>query len=251
MDLELSGKRAIVTGGSRGIGKAVAMQLAREGADVAIAARDRSVIDRTVAEIAAETGQNVFGATFDAVDGDSIREMVATSAQAIGGVDIVVNAAARAGGPSPVPRWDTITEETLFEELRVKLLGYLRVAQAAAPYMIEQGWGRIINISGLAARQTGSLIGSVRNIAVTAMSKNLADELAPHGIHVVTVHPGATLTERTSAEALARPATNLVGRMIAAKEVADVVTFLASPRSVAIDGDTIAVGGGVPRAIHY
>jgi NAD(P)-dependent dehydrogenase (short-subunit alcohol dehydrogenase family) len=251
MDLELTGKRALVTGGSRGIGKAIAMELAREGADVAIAARDRARIDATVAEIAAASGRKVFGTTLDAADADSIAEMVRASAEAIGGIDILVNAAARPGGQQPAPRWDAVTEEALFEELQVKVLGYLRVAQAAAPFMIEQGWGRIINISGMAARQTGSVIGSVRNVAVSALSKNLADELAPHGINVVTVHPGTTKTEATSAEAAARPATNLVGRMIDATEVAYVVTFLASPKSVAIDGDTIAAGGGVPRAIHY
>ena len=144
-----------------------------------------------------------------------------------------------------------MTEEALFEELQVKVLGYLRVAQAVAPFMISNGWGRIINISGLAARQSGSVIGSVRNVAVSALSKNLADELAPHGINVVTVHPGTTRTEATTPEAAARPATNLVGRLIDATEVAHVVTFLASPKSVAIDGDTIAAGGGVPRAIYY
>jgi NAD(P)-dependent dehydrogenase (short-subunit alcohol dehydrogenase family) len=251
MDLELTGKRALVTGGSRGIGKAIAMELAREGADVAIAARDQARIDATVAEIASASGRKVFGTTLDAADADSITEMVRASAEAIGGIDILVNAAARPGGQQPAPRWDAVTEEALFEELQVKVLGYLRVAQAAAPFMIEQGWGRIINISGMAARQTGTVIGSVRNVAVSALSKNLADELAPHGINVVTVHPGTTKTEATTAEAAARPATNLVGRMIDATEVAYVVTFLASPKSVAIDGDTIAAGGGVPKVIYY
>ena len=251
MDLELTGKRALVTGGSRGIGKAIATELAREGADVAIAARDRARIDATVAEIAAASGRNIFGTTLDAANGDSIKEMVRASAEALGGIDILVNGAARPGGQVPAPRWDAVTEEGLFEELQVKVLGYLQVAQAAAPFMIEKGWGRIINISGLAARQTGSLIGSVRNVAVSAMSKNLADELAPHGINVVTVHPGSTLTEATSPEAAARPASNLVGRMIDATEVAYVVTFLASPKSIAITGDTIVAGGGVPRVIYY
>ena len=251
MDLELAGKRALVTGGSRGIGKAIALELAQEGAEVAIAARDVARIEATVAEITAATGQKIFGTTLDAADGDSIKEMVRLSAEALGGIDILVNAAARPGGQAPAPRWDAVTEEALFEELRVKVLGYLRVAQAVAPFMISSGWGRIINISGLAARQSGSVIGSVRNVAVSALSKNLADELAPHGINVVTVHPGTTRTEATTPEAAARPATNLVGRLIDATEVAHVVTFLASPKSVAIDGDTIAAGGGVPRAIYY
>jgi NAD(P)-dependent dehydrogenase (short-subunit alcohol dehydrogenase family) len=251
MDLELTGKRALVTGGSRGIGKAIARELALEGADVAIAARDQARIDATVAELAGESGRRIIGTSADTGDGESIAAMVRASADALGGIDILVNAAARPGGQQPAPRWDGVTGESLFEEIRVKVLGYLRVAQAAAPYMIASHWGRIINVSGLAARQSGSVIGSVRNVAVSAMSKNLADELAPHGVNVVTVHPGVTRTEATSAEAARRPAGNLVGRMIDAREVAYVVTFLASPKSVAIDGDTIAVGGGIPRAIYY
>jgi NAD(P)-dependent dehydrogenase (short-subunit alcohol dehydrogenase family) len=251
MDLELAGKRALVTGGSRGIGKAIARELAREGADIAIAARDQARIDATVAELAGESGRRIFGVSVDTRDGESVAAMVQACAGALGGIDILVNAAAQPGGQQPAPRWDGVTGEALFEEIRVKVLGYLRVAQAAAPYMIASRWGRIINVSGLAARQSGSVIGSVRNVAVSAMSKNLADELAPHGINVVTVHPGTTRTEATSEEAARRPARNLVGRMIDAREVAYVVTFLASPKSVAIDGDTIAAGGGVPGVIYY
>jgi NAD(P)-dependent dehydrogenase (short-subunit alcohol dehydrogenase family) len=132
--------------------------------------------------------------------------------------------------------------------------------------MIAAGWGRIINISGLAARQTGSIIGSVRNVAVAALTKNLADELGPKGINVTVVHPGLTRTEKTaprvaslaaaagvSAEEMERRmAANItIGRIVDAAEVADVVAFLASPRSIAINGDAIACGGGARGAIHY
>lgn len=251
MDLELTGKRALVTGGSRGIGKAIARELALEGADVAIAARDQARIDATVAELASQSGRRVAGMSADTGDGASVAAMVKASADALGGIDILVNAAAQPGGQQPAPRWDGVTGEALFEEITVKVLGYLRVAQAAAPYMIAGHWGRIINVSGLAARQAGSVIGSVRNVSVAAMSKNLADELAPHGISVVTVHPGLTRTEATSEETARQPASNLAGRMIDAREVAYVAAFLASPKSVAINGDAIAAGGGVPGAIYY
>jgi NAD(P)-dependent dehydrogenase (short-subunit alcohol dehydrogenase family) len=132
--------------------------------------------------------------------------------------------------------------------------------------MKARGWGRIINVSGLAARQTGSPFGSIRNVAVAAMTKNLADELGPHGINVTVVHPGMTVTERTpgllaewaealgvtAAEAEARVAAGIsIGRIVTAEEIADVVTFLASPRSVAVTGDAVAVGGGTRGPIHY
>ena len=126
--------------------------------------------------------------------------------------------------------------------------------------------GRIINISGLAARQSGNAVGSMRNVAVAAMTKNLADELGPLGINVTVVHPGLTRTERTAgvvaeaarqqgiteAEAEERMAQGVsVRRIIDAREIAYVVAFLASPKSIAINGDAIAVAGGSGRAIHY
>ena len=135
-----------------------------------------------------------------------------------------------------------------------------------ASYMKNQGWGRIINVSGLASRQTGSTIGSMRNVAVTAMTKNLADELGPAGINVTVVHPGPTRTERTPTMIADAAKTqgisireaenqmaemNSVRRIIDAEDVAHVVTFLASPKSLAINGDSIAAGGGLGKAIYY
>ena len=152
------------------------------------------------------------------------------------------------------------------DDVNVKVMGYLRTAREAAPHMAAAGWGRIINISGLAARQTGSIIGSIRNVAVAALTKNLADELGPKGINVTVVHPGLTRTEKTAplvaarataagvseSEIEARFAANVaIGRIVDAAEVADIVAFLASPRSVAINGDAIACGGGARGAIHY
>ena len=84
----------------------------------------------------------------------------------------------------------------LQREIDVKVRGYLRCARAVAPLMVTQGWGRIVNVSGLAARQTGSVVGSVRNVAVAAMTKNLADELGPSGVNVTVVHPGPTVTDQ-------------------------------------------------------
>jgi NAD(P)-dependent dehydrogenase (short-subunit alcohol dehydrogenase family) len=266
MDLELTGKRALVTGGSRGIGKAIARQLALEGADVAIAARDRQALDLTAVELRGETDRRVVPLAADTGDDAAVRRMVREAVDALGGVDILVNAAARPGGQAPPPTLAEITDALFYDDVNVKVMGYLRCAREVAPHMIGQGWGRIINISGLAARQTGALIGSVRNVAVAALTKNLADELGPHGINVTVVHPGVTRTEKTPAVIAAQAAAtglvpeeverrmaaaNTIRRLVDAREIAYVVAFLASPKSIAINGDAIAAGGGAPRAIHY
>jgi NAD(P)-dependent dehydrogenase (short-subunit alcohol dehydrogenase family) len=240
-----------VSGGSRGIGKAVARQLALEGVDVGIAARDRARIDQTCADLAAATGRRIVGHPCDTRDDGSVKAMVDALADELGGVDILVNAAAMPGGVTPPPTLADITADALWEEVNTKVMGYLRCAREVAPRMIGQRWGRIINVSGLAARQTGSLLGSIRNVSVAAMTKNLADELGEHGINVTCVHPGATRTERTTDEMAARPARNTIGRWVDAEEVAFVVAFLASPKSISITGDSIACGGGTRGAIHY
>ena len=198
MDLELAGKAAIVTGGSHGIGKAIARELAREGVAVAITARDETVLAATARELGAETGQAVVPLTVDTGDGESVRGMVGAAVGALGRLDILVNCAARPGGQAPPPKLAEITDELFWDDVNVKVLGYLRCAREAAPHMIAGGWGRIISVSGLAARQSGSTVGSMRNVAVVAMTKNLADELGPHGINVTAVHPGLTRTEKTS-----------------------------------------------------
>ena len=266
MDLGLAGKRALITGGSRGIGLAIARQLALEGVAVAIAGRDREALQGAVAKLKAETGGAAVGVVMDTGVDVSVREGVAAAASELGGLDILVNAAAKPGGQAPPPKLAEITDELFWDDVNVKVLGYLRVAREAAPHMIAGGWGRIINISGLAARQTGSTIGSIRNVAVTALTKNLADELSPHGINVNVVHPGLTRTEKTAPLLAARAASTgqtveeietrmtgnvLIGRIVDAAEVADIVAFLVSPRSVAINGDAIACGGGVKGPIHY
>jgi NAD(P)-dependent dehydrogenase (short-subunit alcohol dehydrogenase family) len=192
MDLQLVGRRALVTGGSRGIGKAVAAALLAEGATVAITARGRDALERTVAEL------DALAVVADTGDDDSVRALVAKVTQTMGGVDILVNAAATPGGQSRPPVLAEITAAAFWADVNVKVLGYLQCAQAVAPGMVERGWGRIINVSGLAARSTGSMIGSIRDVAVAAMTKNVADELGPSGVNVTVVHPGTTRTEATA-----------------------------------------------------
>ncbi|MDA1010887.1 MAG: SDR family NAD(P)-dependent oxidoreductase, partial [Chloroflexi bacterium] len=150
MDLRLEGKRAIVTGGSRGIGKTVARMLAAEGVDVALVARSAGPLEEAAAEIASETGRRVIGVPADTGDNTSVRAMVARVVSELGGVDILVNSAAQAGGQGPVPRFDEVdADQHFWPDMNVKVMGYLRCAQAVAPHMKAAGWGRIINISGL------------------------------------------------------------------------------------------------------
>ena len=267
MDLQLKGKRALVTGGSKGIGKAIAKALLLEGADVALLARHEQTLLDAVSELALQTGGDVIGVVADTTNDAQVHEAVATAAKQLGGaIDILVNAAAEPAGYAAPPKLEEIAGDFFHRELDIKVMGYIRCAREVVPGMRAAGWGRIVNISGLAARQTGSAVGSMRNIAVAALTKNMADELGPAGIQVTVVHPGATRTERTAtliatkAEATGRSAKdierdmaegNSIHHLVDASEVADVVAFLCSPRSRAINGDAIAVGGGAPRGIHY
>ncbi len=265
MDLQLRGKRAIVTGGSRGIGFAIAESLAVEGADVAIVSRGVDALQEAAAKLSVHGGR-VVAVAADTTDDEAVRDMVASVVDELGGVDILVNSAAQPASSGATPTLETLTDEALLGELDTKLLGYLRCARAVAPHMKAAGWGRIISISGLNARQAGSIPGSVRNVAVAAMTKNIADELGPYGINCTVVHPGTTVTERTPWLLETRAAAKgvaphdieaelassvSIGRLVTGAEVAAVVTFLASPKSIAINGDAVAVGGGTRGAIHY
>jgi NAD(P)-dependent dehydrogenase (short-subunit alcohol dehydrogenase family) len=261
VDLELTGKRAVVSGASRGIGLATARALVAEGVGVALLGRDRERLERAAGQLGGgpAPAPTVLPVVCDTGCDEAVAAMAAAVTAELGAPDILVNCAAKVNtGP--------MRDEDLDVHLNVKVKGYLRCARAFAPGMAQRGWGRIVNVSGLAARQTGSVVGSVRNVAVAAMTKNLADEYGPHGVNVTVVHPGMTRTERTpetlAAMAAARGSSpeeveaalargTSIGRMVSAEEVASVIVFLASPRSVAITGDPIPAGGGARGAIYY
>ena len=265
MDLQLTGRRALVTGGSRGIGKAVAAALLAEGAEVAIAARDLGRLNAAAADLGTAAGRAVPAVVVDTGDDASVRHLATATQDRLGGVDILVNCAARPAGQAPPLSLPEITGDAFWSDVNVKVMGYLRCAQAVAPGMVTAGWGRIINVSGLAALSTGSVIGSIRNVAVSAMTKNLADELGPSGVNVNAVHPGLTLTEATAGVLAAQAAgrrrarrdraamagRNLTRTLIDASQVAAVIAFLASPLAVSINGESIACGGGTPGVIRY
>jgi NAD(P)-dependent dehydrogenase (short-subunit alcohol dehydrogenase family) len=251
MNLGLAGKRAIVTGGSRGIGKRIARQLALEGVDVAIAARGRAALDETAEEIRAETERTVVPLVADMRDDDSVKMMVGSSARELGGIDILVNNAAVPGGRKVAAIADMRVPE-LLEDINVKLGGYLRAARSVAPYMVAAGWGRIINIGGLAARLTGNYNAAIRSATISALTKNLADELGPKGIGTVAVHPGAMrdlIADPDSQRRFAAATSN--GELFDASAIAWLVTVLCSPHNVALNGETLQAGGGVRGFINY
>lgn len=262
MDLELAGKVAIVTGASRGVGRAIAEELAREGVDVAICARSREALEQAASKLARDTGRRIIPVSADTTNRESVEQLVKETVATLGKVDILVNNAATPGGLVRGPLADA-SEELLLEDINTKVVGYFRCAKAVAPHMQRQGWGRIINIGGLSGRQS-AVISGLRNAAIVHLTKSLSDQLGPHGITVNLVHPGTTRTERsgpnyaeqarrervTVEEIERRVAQNIaIRRIVDAKEIGYVVCFLASPKATAITGEVIAAGGGSMRAV--
>ena len=266
MDLQLLGKKAIVTGGSRGMGKSIARQLAREGCDVAIGARTEEPLCETATEIAQETGRKIVPLVVDTLDAESIKAFVKKAADALGGIHILANCAARVGGTIP-DNMESITDEQIVKDFEEKFLGYYRCAREAAPYMKQAGWGRIINLSGGAGRTPGTAISTpARNIASVSLAKSLANTLGPFGINVNAIYPGTTITEavleRHEKQAQSQGRTleahleelrqrSLIRHLVTAEDVAQVVAFLCSPLSVSINGEAISVSGGMNADMHY
>src|SRR5438093_11976910 len=271
MELGLSGKNAIVTGGSLGIGKAIALELAREGVNVAIAARSKGPLEAAAHELATATGRRIIPIVADVTSKAQVDGMVAQAAAQLGGVHILVNSGSPPGGSAtatgPI---ETVVDEDLLHDFNVKYVGALRCARAALP-LKEQGWGRIINISGTNARNAGNLSGGARNGAMVHMTKTLAVQLGRHGITVNCIHPGTTRTERTPGLLAARaaqlgvtpeeaeqrdfapdsPRGNAICRMVDAAEIAYLTVFLASDRAWAVSGELVVATGGAGRSVYY
>jgi len=257
MDLKLSGKKALIVGGSRGIGKATARQLALEGVDCTICSRNESSLKITADELAQETNRNIYPIVADTTDPGSILNLVEKSVAAMGSIDILINSGARVGGFEPED-FNSIKDELILKDFEEKYMGYFRCIRAVAPYMIENNWGRIINISGLAARIGGNYFSSgPRNASVVHLTKSASMELGKHGINVNAVYPGIVDTEMfrnrvTNKEAVRQMAAlNALGRLITVEEIANVITFLASPLATSITGDVISVTGGIGDTVFY
>lgn len=272
MDLGLRGKHAIVTGGSLGIGKAIARELAREGVDVAIVARTKDQLEAAARELAAETGRRVIPLAADVTSKAQVDAMVDQAAAQLGGLHILVNSGSPPGGSAaatgPI---ETVVDEDLLHDFNVKYVGALRCARAAIPHMKKAGWGRIVNISGTNARNAGNLSGGARNTSLVHLTKTLAVQVGRFGITVNCVHPGTTRTERTPRLLAARakelgiapeeveardfapdsPRGNAICRMVDAAEIAYVTAFLASERAWAVTGELVVATGGAGRSVYY
>ena len=198
MDLELEGKTAIVTGASRGIGKAIARELALCGCDVVICARNPEDLELTAKDLSDETGRRVVAITADTTSTPEVEAMVAQTAQEFGHIDILVNNAAAPGGIARGPL-ETISDNDVLNDLNTKVVGYLRCARAVGPHMTENGWGRIVNIGGLSARNSsGSNVSAgVRNSGLVNLTKYLAQELGASGITVNLIHPKASRSKKS------------------------------------------------------
>lgn len=263
MDLGLRGKRALVTGGSRGLGKAVAKLLALEGAEVAVTGRTLKTVSQSAQEITAAGGGKAIALTVELTDAQSVRRMVEKALEKLGTIDILINAGARVSGKEPED-FAHVTDEMILHDFDEKVLGSLRTVREVAPVMRKQGFGRIVNLSGSSARYAGGISAGARNTALVNLTKNLANELGPDGITVNCVYPGTTVTEtfedrmRAQAERRGVPmeehirhmnAQPAIRRLLNAEELAAVVVFLASPAAVGISGEAIAVTGGLGNAV--
>lgn len=262
MDLGLSGRVGVIAGASGGLGSAIATRLAAEGMALALVGRDLARLRDLSARVATRT----LTIPADTTDQASVERMAERVAEEFGRCDVLVNAAAPPALSTPDTTLAQMRAEDIRQDFETKVLGAFRCIQALVPLIRSTGGGHIISISGLNARRTGSLSGSVRNVALAAMTKALADELGPDGIAVTAVHPGvvdspaARTRMARRAEAAGRALDDLLGETVAQsslrrlptpEDIANIVAFLASDASAAISGDAIPAGGGERGVIHY
>ena len=260
MDLGLARRKAIVTGGSKGLGRAIAQELAAEGCDLAICARDAEEVERAADELKA-TGRSVFARTCDVTDPEQVKRFVPEAADALGGVDILVN---NAGGAHP-GTFETLTDEDWRDDIDVKLFSMIFCSREVLPYMRKAGTGRIININAVQAKSPDPkfFATSTNRAACLAFTKTLALELAKDNILVNAVNIGFVITPQwknihqrrapdiPEEEFFAQLASAEIplGRFGRDDEVSGIVAFLASERASFITGTYIDVAGGMGRYI--
>lgn len=253
MDLKLKGRRALVTGGSKGIGRAIALGLAAEGCHVAICAREAKGVAATVAEVKA-AGVNAFGASLDVGEPAALERFVSDAAAALGGLDIVVcNASAFAEGSGA---------EAFRAAFDIDLMHTRNASEAALPFLERSDAGSIIAISSISGSEDygyDSAAYGTMKAALFFYVKSLARHVAAKGIRANVVSPGTTLFEGGFWDRVrldepkvfdANVAANPLGRMGRPEEIADAVVFLASPRASFISGANLTVDGTLTQRIQ-
>ena len=252
MNLELNGRVALVTGGTQGIGKACAIKLAQEGAHVVIAARGKELLDSVAAEIRTAGGKVTAVQADVSKDADCAR-IINETVTAYGRIDILVNNA----GTSATGEFESVTDETWQADFDLKLFAAIRLSRLAIPFMKQNNWGRIINVTNIGAKQPAakSMPTTVTRAAGLAMTKALSREFAPNNILVNSVCIGlikAGQHERKAAKAgisvdqlYENQGKEIpLGRVGRAEEVANVVAFLASEAASYVTGSSINLDGG-------
>jgi 3-oxoacyl-[acyl-carrier protein] reductase len=262
MDLGLTGKVAVLTGGSKGIGYCSALALAREGAKIAICARGQEGLEQAAAALRKETGCEVLTVVADMGVREDAKRLMAQTAERFGKIDILVNCA----GSSPGGLLLDITEEQWLTSLNLKFLGYVRAMTEVIPYLLDNGGGRIVNVIGNDGVKPiyWELTPGAANAAGMNTTLALAEQYAPHGILINAVNPGPVATDRwdglekqmakdrnTSQEEAHDLAVKSIpiGRICRPEEVADLVCFLASERNTFIAGALINIDGAQRKAI--
>jgi NAD(P)-dependent dehydrogenase (short-subunit alcohol dehydrogenase family) len=253
MDLQLKGLKALVTGGTKGIGLAIARTLAAEGADVAICARDQAAVDATVSALAGLSGARASGAAVDVADGAALKAWVGRVGSAWGGLDIVVaNVSALAIG-NDIQSWR--------KEFETDLLGTVNLVDAAMPFLEASEAASIVAISSVSGREIDFAAGpyGVFKAALVHYMQGLANQLAAKGIRANTVSPGNVYfeggvwdwIEHNDAALFDRAlALNPTGRMGRPQEIANAVAFIASPAASFVSGANFVVDGALTRGVQ-
>ena len=262
MDLGLKGKIALVSASSKGLGRAVAEELAIEGADLVMCARGKETLDQTAAAIRKATGVRVITVAADVSDSGAAARVSKAALDEFGKVDILVT---NSGGP-PSGAFESFTPETWDSATRLLLTSAVELTRALLPGMKERKWGRILNVTSIAAKQPihGLMLSNSLRAAVIGFARTLANEVAPFGVTVNNLLPGFTRTDRV--QELARAAGGKsagsgkdivaqwekeipMGRLGEPREFAALAAFLASERASYITGSSIAVDGGWIRSL--
>jgi len=263
MDLGLKDRVALVAAASQGLGKAVAVGLAREGAKLALCARTDAILRATADEIARETGVEVLARAVDVTSYEQVRRFVAETAERYGRLDICV---ANAGGPPSKPFAETSVEDWQ-SAAQLNLMSTVHLAKETLPLMQQRRWGRFIAITSMTVKQPvdGLILSNSVRSAVSGLVKTLANEYGPYNVLVNSVCPGYTGTARlmelsdtlaqrdgvTPAEIEARWAKQTpLGRIGRPEEFAAAVAFLASERASYITGVSLAIDGGIIKGIY-